>query len=168
MTAVEWFEEGPPADLEELLDQPMVESGATRFEIVLGELIEHSDPALGVALYDGRYSYIRTRDVDDEGVVLAQVFERETGSVVAELRVAWNTFFASWVELIRRDLLEAAANECLRNQAPHARAELAALIPDRVIDLREDERDPDYVVLSLEGADFGRVHRSRLIARVSL
>jgi hypothetical protein len=94
----EWFEEAAPADLDELLDMPMHESGATRFELMVGEMIEQSDPVLGAQLYDGTLGYSRERDPDDPGIVVAILFERESGALVSQTRVAWNSFFHSWAE----------------------------------------------------------------------
>lgn len=162
MTMTEWYEEAAPADLDELLDMPLHSSGATRFELMVGEMIEQSDPVLGAQLYDDTLGIARERDPNDPRIVVATVFERESGALVSEVRVAWNSFFHDWVELVRLDLLEVAALECLAAQDDDVRAELDLEIAAGHVSVSIADDDADYAALSVDGVRFGRVHRTRL------
>lgn len=125
----EWFEERAPADLEELLAMPMHESGVTRFELVFGELVEQNDPVVGAQLYDGTLGYTFERDADDSGIVVAVLFERESGAVASEALIAWNTFFTGWQELVRLDLLDSADRRRFDRMLDAARPDLVVLGP---------------------------------------
>ena len=59
-------------------------------------LYDNTSLYVGVRLYDRTVAYTRERDPDDPGIVVAHVIERDSGKVISETRIAWNSFFGDW------------------------------------------------------------------------
>jgi hypothetical protein len=165
----EWWEEAAPADLDDLLDRPVLACGLTRLERTVVKRIECcDDPVVAWLLDDDALDYTHQRDPNDPNIVLAKVLWRESGEEVVQLRIRWNEFFEGWWELTRADLLEAAVLDCLASQPLEMRAQIELLIPDGMVNLRYADDDNDCAILSIGSTDFGRVHRSRLLRRFDM
>jgi hypothetical protein len=67
-----------------------------------------------------------------------------------------------WTASIDLGLLKIATRKALDHQTPLARAQFEDAIAMDAVDVRLDDNDPEWVILSALGNDFGRIHRSNL------
>jgi hypothetical protein len=66
-----------------------------------------------------------------------------------------------WTDTVDLVKLAGAVHEALATQTPNARRALEELIADHPVDV--ERAGPAWVVLSVDGVTFARVHRTRVL-----